>query len=567
MDVTPYLILEPSPLTLRRLAAERSNHPRFHVREAGTFRSVTWHDLITDVRHLTNALANLGLAPNSRAAIFSENRLPWLIAAYAIQSAGAAMIPIYPASTADQASYVLNHAKAHTVFVGSRALLDRLLQSAETLSHLQHVVLFDANLRDHAAPLMTSTRQVHTYNDLLTLGRATPERARHYDTRVDALTLDDIGLILYTSGTSGPPKGVPLGYRNTAVNGRDWLLNNASLIAPENGERAVDLLWLPMSHIFGFGQAGLGNVLGFETYLCEPAETLSLIQELRPHIFMSVPSTWDKLATLAAGDPERLRELTGGRLQFCLSGGAGLRKDVKDTFLAAGLLIIEGYGLTEASPTLTMNRPDRYRFDSVGLPFPSVELRLADDGEIQARGDSIFSGYLDDPDATANAFTDDGWLKTGDLGRFTDDGFLQIIGRKKEILVTAGGKNVPPANIEAHFAGDPFIAHAMVHGDGQKYLVAGFWVDPSTVDRLVDLTSGITVDCAQNIIREHIAARVEAVNATLARYETLKHHAVFFEPLTVDGGLLTSTLKLRRGPITAVYGPVLDALYNHATTA
>jgi long-chain acyl-CoA synthetase len=210
------------------------------------------------------------------------------------------------------------------------------------------------------------------------------------------------------------------------------------------------------------------------------------------------------------------------------------------------VLIIEGYGLTETSPTLTLNRPGGFRFDSVGRPLPSVELRLDDDGEILARGESVFAGYFKDPEATAAAFTEDGWFRTGDIGRWTEDGFLQIIDRKKDILVTAGGKNVPPVNIEARFADDPIVERLVVYGDGKPYLVAAVWVRPGMPRQE----------------REHlIAARIEAVNAELARYETIQRFFVEDAPLTVEAGLLTSSLKLRR---KAVYEHLCDrfeALY------
>ncbi len=555
MDVSAYLGLEPGPVMLRARGRERANSVRFHIRKHAhsPWEPITWAEMMRDVALATRGLAALGLSSGERAAIFSGNRLAWLEAAYAIQSAGAAMVPIYPASTAEQAAYVLSHASCRFVFIGAQALLDRIVSARGQLLQVQQFIVFDDQLVAMAKAELGMSRVI-SWTELLTLGAAAPNA---YDERVDALSLEDTGLVLYTSGTSGPPKGVPLTYRNTAVNGRDWLQNNASRV--EEGD--VDLLWLPMSHIFGFGEAGLGNLLGFETYLCEPAEVLPLMRELSPHVFMSVPSTWDKLATLANGDPEKLRDVTGGRLRFCLSGGAGLHRDIKERFLSAGMLIIEGYGLTEASPTLTMNQPDRFRFDSVGLPFPSVELRLAEDGEIQARGESIFSGYLHDAEATAGAFTEDGWLKTGDLGQFTDDGFLQIIGRKKEILVTAGGKNVPPANIEAHFAGDAKIAHVMVYGDGRKYLVAGIWPDMAALNKFSS-ENAISDEDARLAFSKHIAARVDEVNAKLARYETLKRFVVFFdEPLTVDGGHLTSTLKLRRKQIGETFGARLDALY------
>jgi long-chain acyl-CoA synthetase len=342
---------------------------------------------------------------------------------------------------------------------------------------------------------------------------------------------------------------VPLTHRNVGVNGADWLRNNAALLGPDDR----DLLWLPMSHIFGFGQMCSGNVLGWETWMTTPQEALALLPEVAPHVFMSVPAYWEKLARAmlaeagAGADPDARRRalarLTGGRLRFCLSGGAGLKVEIKEALRDAGVLVIEGYGLTETSPTLTLNRPHDFRFDAVGKPVASVELRLADDGEIEARGPSVFAGYHDDPAATAAAFTDDGWFKTGDVGRWTDDGFLQIVDRKKDILVTAGGKNVPPANIEGRFADDPAIERVVVYGDARSYLVAAVWLAPGAAE----------ADAAR---------AVAAVNANLASYETIKKFFLAGEPLTVEGGTLTTSLKLRRKAVYAAYRDRFEALYS-----
>jgi long-chain acyl-CoA synthetase len=256
----------------------------------------------------------------------------------------------------------------------------------------------------------------------------------------------------------------------------------------------------------------------------------------------------------------KLAEITGGRFRFCLSGGAGLKREVKEFFHRAGLLIIEGYGLTECSPTLTMNRPDAFRFDSVGKPFPSVDLRLAEDGEILARGAVVFSGYHKDATATSAAFTDDGWFKTGDVGRFTEDGFLQIIDRKKDILVTSGGKNVPPANIELRFRDDPFIAHVVVYGDGKKFLVAGVWLNDAVVD--AHLTAQGVEPNARRAAREALVEqRIQTVNAGLASFETIKRFEVMGRPLTVEGGLLTPTLKPKRKLIYDTFRSEFEALY------
>ena len=330
----------------------------------------------------------------------------------------------------------------------------------------------------------------------------------------------------------------------------DWLL----VLAPLLEEGMTDLLWLPMSHVFGFGEACIGNTLGWTSYLADPQTVLAKLPEVKPTVFMSVPVFWEKLAQAAMGtdDPaeraRRLAKVTGGALRFCLSGGAGLKREVKELFHSLGVLIIEGYGLTEASPTLTMNQPSAFRFDSVGKPFPSVQIRLAEDGEILAKGESIFGGYHKDPVASADAFTDDGWLKTGDVGLFTDDGFLRIVDRKKDILVTAGGKNVPPANIEQRFADDALLSHVVVYGDGQKYLVAGVWVSPTAVTEGRDLHA---------LVEERIAK----VNAQLASYETIKRFAIMEPALSVEGGHLTPTLKVKRKAVYATFRDRFEALY------
>lgn len=556
MDVTPFLVSAPAPAAVFDSVPLRGDRPRFFVRDAaGAWQPVTWREFAVDVRKAAVGLMAHGFAKGARAAIFAPNRLAWLVASYGIQAAAGVMVPVYPASTAEQAAYVIAHSEADVVFVDTAALVARLGAARDKLGLVRRFVVFDAALEAEAAGYFGAER-VTTYDALLAAGTAADGDGA-FEARYASIALDDVGLMLYTSGTSGPPKGVPLTHENVASNGRDWLNNNASLL--EDGY--VDLLWLPFSHIYGLGEAGLGNTLGFTSYLCDPLEVLGLLPVLKPHIFMSVPAYWEKLAGLAGGDPERLRELTGGRLRFCLSGGAGLKREVKEAFYAAGMLIVEGYGLTEASPTLTMNRPDRFRFDTVGLPYPSVELRLAEDGEIQARGPNIFKGYHRDPEATRAAFTEDGWLKTGDLGRFTDDGFLQIIGRKKEILVTAGGKNVPPANIEARFQGDPLIAHVVVYGDAKKYLVAGIWPEPFGLKAFAR-ERGLEGEALREAVVAAIGQKVEAVNAELARYETLKRFEVFFDaPLSVEAGHLTTTLKLRRHEINKDFGARLEALY------
>ncbi len=496
MDVSPFMDLTIAPRAVFDSLDERRTRPRFMLPDDGDWTAVTWGAFADQIRRCGMYLRSIGLADEDRAAIFAPNRVEWIAAALGIQAVGGAMVPIYGTSTADQAGYVVEHSDAKVVFVDTVPLVEKVIDGWDAYQNVERIVLFDASI-DVAEILerlrseertelewMDVENRFVTWPTVQAVGRAyDEEKPGVFDEVMNSVDLDQMAVMLYTSGTTGRPKGVPLTHRNVAVNGRDWLECNG----PQIRENAVDVLWLPMSHIFGFGEACLGNTLGFTSYLADPRTVLDVLPEVRPNVFMSVPRYFEKLAAAAAEAPtdeerrEKLDEITGGRLEFCLSGGAGLKREVKDFFWDNGLLITEGYGLTEASPTITLNRHDAFDFDTVGKPLPSVEVRLDDDGEILARGDSIFGGYHKDAESSEEVLTEDGWLRTGDLGQWTDDGFLKIIGRKKEILVTAGGKNVAPVNIEQELEAHPKVGHAVVYGDGEKYLVAGIWLDPLVV--------------------------------------------------------------------------------------
>lgn len=561
MDVNAFLEVRPAPAVLMRAAEARADRVRYHIPQpGGGWLDLTWGDHWARTRAIAAWLLDFGLLPGERCAIFAPNRVEWMEAALGIQAAGGVMVPVYASNTADQLAYVVGHSDARVLFVDTPALLERTRKAVELhgaeLPLLQKVVVLDG--AQVPADESEFAKLCISWTDASAHGRQLDvAQPRRVTATIDGLDLHAHGIMLYTSGTSGNPKGVPLTHHNVGVNGRDWLLCNGPLV--EEGD--VDLLWLPMSHIFGYGEACLGNTLGFETWLTDPLSVLGLLPQIRPHVFMSVPSVWEKLANMSAKADDRdqkLRDVTGGRMRFCLSGGAGLKREVKETFLRAGMLIIEGYGLTESSPTLTLNRPDAYRFDSVGKPLPSVELKLAEDGEILARGPNVFSGYHKDPEGTASVLTADGWLLTGDVGRWTEDGFLQIIDRKKDILVTAGGKNIAPANLELQFADEPLVGQAVVYGDGMRYLVAGLWPNQLMADHLLGHLSAAE---RQAEIERRLSAKVDAVNASVAHHETIKNFKIFAEPLTVENGLLTPTLKIRRKKITERFGSEFEALY------
>lgn len=576
MDITPYLELKPAPAWVFEHLEERRTEARFKLpRPTGVWSEVSWGAYADQIRDTGVFLLTLGLRRGDRVAIFAPNRVEWMSAALAAQGAGGVMVPVYPSSTAEQAAYVIEHSDARVVFVDTPELFERLLERWDALSRVDSLVLFDDlihpaavadQLRAQGKPAPSASeleRKVISWSRMRQIG-ADYEAAhpRSFERTLASISLEDFAVMLYTSGTSGPPKGVPLSHRNLQTNNRDWL----SALATRLEERATDLFWLPMSHIFGYGECCIGNMLGWTSYMVDPKSVMERFSEVRPTAFMSVPSYWEKLAApaLQADDSSAARAAllasTGGRLSFCLSGGAGLKREIKQAFHDAGLLIIEGYGLTECAPTLTINRPESYRFDSVGKPLPTVELKLAEDGEILAKGPNIFAGYHKDPVATKDAFDAEGWFKTGDVGRFTDDGFLQIVDRKKDILVTAGGKNVPPLNIELRFKDDPFIEHLVVYGDGKKYLVAGVWLQEEAV-RAHLASLGSQEGGAEPATRALIEARIQAVNAALASYEGIKRFAIIERPLTVEAGLLTPTLKVKRKKVYETFGAEFERLY------
>jgi long-chain acyl-CoA synthetase len=576
MDITPFLDLRIAPRAVFDALPERQTRVRFMVPDAakpGEWRAVTWGTFAQEIRDIALFLGTF-LKSGDRGAIYAPNRVEWASAALAIQAAGGVMVPIYPASTPEQVGYVASHSDAKVIFVDTPALLSRLLTTWSALGLIERIVLLDDAI--DAARVHESLRAkgvtVPAFEDvdakLISFSRARAigadrdrEDPKAFERTMDGISLDQNSVMLYTSGTSGNPKGVPLTHRNVAVNGRDWLTCNAPILHA-NG---VDILWLPMSHIFGFGEMCLGNTLGYVSYLADPASCLTRLQDVKPTVFFSVPSHWEKLAIQAMHEPTpearlaKFKAVSGGNLKFCLSGGAGLKREVKDFFYSCGVLIIEGYGLTETSPTLTLNRPDAFRFDTVGKVVPSVEVRLAEDGEILARGPSVFAGYHKDLEATKAAFTSDGWFQTGDVGRFTEDGFLQIIDRKKDILVTAGGKNVPPANIELRFRDDPFIANVVVYGEAKKFLVCGVWLNEEAVTAHLGDVAPEARDAARRAL---VQKRIDQANAELASYESLKKFVILDVPLTVENELLTASLKVRRKKVYERFGKEFEALYD-----
>jgi long-chain acyl-CoA synthetase len=550
------------------------------------WNQITWGEFLKNTVTYAHVFSYLGIGVDKKAAIFARTRVEWAYAGIGLQFCRGVLVPLYSSLTPEQIKYIINHSDSEIVITEAERL-STIFTIWNEIPQVNKIILFDIITESELAALLKEynidnnqkmslsdvkskilTRDVF-YRIGKSLHENEPDRT---DKFVNEIQKGDTSAIVYTSGTTGDPKGVVLTYENLYRNSKDWL----TVLGPYMPDKRVDLLWLPTSHIFGWGELGLGNVLDFVTYFTNPLDVLNLMPKVKPTVFMSVPAYWEKLyiqakswSDVESTQLERLHYLTGGELDFCLSGGAGLKREVKEFYHKAGLFIIEGYGLTECSPTLTMNRKEDYDFDSVGKPFPSVKLKIASDGEILAKGPNVFKGYYKASDATKESFDSEGWFKTGDIGKLTERGFLKILGRKKEIIVTSGGKNISPQLIESRFNDDPFIEHLVLYGNEKKYLTA-----------LVTLRENAVVKYAQehNLSFENfpeltrnpaiislIQKRIDKINKNLASFETIKKFYIYSGHLTVEDGHLTASLKLKRNKVYETFRDNLDALYENQT--
>ncbi len=558
---------------------------RYHVpRDGGGWDQVTWGQVLDRAAEVALWLDGRGIGVDDKVAVFATTRIEWTWVTPAVEACRAVFVPVYFSNTAEQVQYVVDHADARVLFT-ERSLLPKVLDRWGDYPKVEAVVVWDLASRVQLAQIVEAHNlERGTDLDLAEVGARTfslaevaavgatarVRRPGRLAELVSGISPEDLAAIIYTSGTTGVPKGVMLSNRNLAVSAGAWteVLEHAF---PEAGDRR-DILWLPISHMSGWGIMGQGTMFDYETWLSDPWKLLQILPEVRPTMLFSVPAYWEKLYTLAtnvsaepAAQHAELQRLTGGALRFLLSGGAGLKSEVKDFFQAAGIQMIEGYGMTEASPNLTMNRLDDYDFTSVGKPVPGVELKLAGDGEILVRGENLFRGYYKMPEETAACFEDDGFFHTGDLGAWTEAGFLRIIGRKKEIIVTAAGKNIAPAGIESRFVGDRFVEHVVLYGDEHKYLVALLVPNEANL-RAWAREQGVGAERYEDLVaspkvRELLESRVAEVNAGLPSYETIKTFHVHAGHLSVDAGHLTPSLKLRRKKVWEAFGAELEGLY------
>ena len=577
-------------LTLfRRNALKFGERPCFHYKIGEQWHTLSWVDAEERVRRYTLGLMQWNIGAGKTVAIWGPTCMEWTLLDLSILASGAMVVPIYPSLIKDQVLHILKDAKISLLFVHSQAMLALLEGEAEKQGI--RIVLFDQ------APklLMEAGRQVVV---------------NRYDEQVNNLRLSDTATIIYTSGTTGPPKGALLTHRNimTEVTA---LVQNFNFDA-----NSIGLLVLPLAHVMARAMQFFQLVNGCQAAYAESLEKLGQnFLEIRPHFFLGVPRLFEKIQegvllkmdkapkplitllknSLAVGLEvsellqkhlpipfglrcqyalarvllfSKLRRKMGGRIRYLISGGAPLQKGVAQFFHAAGIILLEGYGLTETFAAVSLNREDDFRLGSVGKPLEGMRIKLSDDGEICVKGDNIFQGYLGHKTETEEAFDSEGWFLTGDIGEFTKDGFLKITDRKKDIIATSGGKKIAPQNIERLLASNRYISQVMVYGDGQKFLSALVTLQWETVENYAK-ERGLVFQARNDLVRQPeivqlIQKEIDACNQNLASFETIKKFAILDHDFSIESGELTPTMKVKRKSVTEKYRQVLESFYKEA---
>jgi long-chain acyl-CoA synthetase len=540
--------------------------PAYLEEQADGWEPISWEEAAERVEALARGLLARGVRHGDRIAVLSRTRLEWILLDWAVMSIGAVVVGLYPTSSAKECQYILEHCEAVLAFAEDDEQTQKLVSLRGALPALREIVPF------------------HWLEKLEADGRL----AKHL--QPDPVAEDDIATLIYTSGTTGPPKGCMLSHRN---------LVTAATCVVEGLHRRGDivLLFLPLAHSYGRLAHQAASSRGATVALvADVARVPEAMVSVRPTVLPAVPRVYEKVHTNTLGEIERagglrrkialwalrvgarasrerrdrgsargvlaleekladrlvfstVRERLGGRLRVGVSGAAPLSTDVMEFFHALGIPVIEGYGLTETGSSATVNEPDDFRIGSVGRPVAGTEIRLADDGEILIRSDAVFAGYYKDPEATAEALTEDGCLRTGDVGEIDAEGFLRITDRKKDLIITAGGKNIAPQNLENALKTSRFVSQAIVVGDRRPYVTALVTLEESEV-----ASSGRD---SERLVQEI----VDDVNRDRMRVEQIKRFAILPRDFSQEEGEVTPTLKLRRAVIHEHFADEIEKLY------
>jgi len=564
------------------LAARKHDSRRaiLYKDESGEWVSKSFTEVGDIVRSLSLGLIDLGIAPGDKVAILANTRPEWTYFDFAALSAGAVVVPIYQTNSPDECQYVLENSDARAVVVEDDEQLAKVREVRDRCPKLEHVIL-----------MVGSADDAMSADELAERGGGRDES--EWEERWSAVGPDDVCTFIYTSGTTGPPKGCIISHGNYRA-----MLDMVNDVAVTTGDD-VTYLFLPLAHSFALliqlGSFDLGATLAY--WERDPLKIVPNLAEVKPTYFPSVPRIFEKIYTAATSSVEaegglkkavfdwairaggkvreleragrdpgfllrkqyefadrqvlsKIRALFGGRVRLAVSGAAPINPEILRFYDAAGILVVEGWGMTETSTAATISTEEAFKIGTVGKPFPGCEIRIADDGEILVKGPNVFQGYYKNPEATAETMVD-GWLHTGDIGEIDADGYLLITGRKKDIIITAGGKNITPANLEAQIKQSTLVSQCVVVGDRRPYLVALVTLDEEEVAKLPPDSD------VHKLIGEHI----DAINEKFARVEQVKKFAILPHDLSQEGGELTPTMKVKRSVVADKYAAEVEKLY------
>ena len=570
---------------------------------AGGWASVSWRETGERVRRLAAGLVAVGVQPEQRVAIASATRYEWILADLAIMCAGAATTTVYPSTIASDAAYIVADSDSRVVFAEDDDQVAKLREHRHELSTLTKVVTFEGTSAG------ATDDWVITLTDLEQLGAQLLERSPEaVDERVRDISADSLATLIYTSGTTGQPKGVRLRHSGWTYEGA--AIDALNILSSDD----LQYLWLPMAHSFGkvllTAQLQIGFPTAVDGRVDRIVENLAVV---RPTFMGAAPRIFEKahgrIVTMAKNEGgakakiferafklglqvsraqregrkvsrrlaaqhkafdrlvfAKIRDHFGGRVRFFISGAAALDRDIAEWFHAAGILILEGYGLTETSAGTCVNLPESFRFGTVGLPFPGTDVKVASDGEVVVKGPGVMDGYHGLDDATRESLSEDGWLHTGDIGEIDADGFVRITDRKKDLFKTSGGKYVAPQSIESQFkAVCPYASQMLVHGHDRSFCSAIVTLDPDAMAQWADQHGMSGRPYAEIVttpaVRELVQGYIDQLNARLNRWETIRQFLVLDHDLSVEAGELTPSLKVKRKAVEEKYREQLDVFY------
>jgi long-chain acyl-CoA synthetase len=577
------------PLSAKRYGSA----PAVRYKQDGKWVDRSFAEVLEVVRSLSLGLIELGVATGDKVSILGNTRPEWTYFDFAALSAGAVVVPIYQTNSAEECQYVLENSDAKVVVVEDDEQMEKVRAVRDQLPLLEHVVRMTGSSEDAIS-----------FDDLASRGAA--RDASEWDARWQSVTTDDICTFIYTSGTTGPPKGCIISHGNYRA--MLDMVNRTSVIEEED----VAYLYLPLAHSFAlliqFGSFDLGTTIAY--WERDPQKILPNLAELKPTYFPSVPRIFEKIYTAATSGMEKeggikkaifewsigvgkkmraaersgrkpgfllrrryefadkqvlskIRGLFGGNLRLAVSGAAPISPEILSFFDAAGVLVLEGWGMTETSTAATVSTPEDFKVGTIGKPFPGCEVKIADDGEILVKGPNVFQGYYKNEEATRETIVD-GWLHTGDIGEIDPDGFIKITGRKKDIIITAGGKNITPANLENEIKQHPLVSQCVVVGDRKPYLVALVTLDPEDAVAYAkehDLPEDPEQLAANGDVLKAIEDHVATINEKFARVEQVKKVAILSRDLSQETGELTPTLKVKRAVVASKHEQEIEALY------